>query len=317
MPEASQVGLRAAALAMMLAALTFLLSWLTRLPGLPADVQHDFLVWGLGHVLQLVSTGALMAMWAMLLAPVLGGSPVSPGAARMLFASLVLPWTAAPLFALQGGGSLAYRDGFTQLMRWCLFPVESVFLLLCLRAVVRAWRAGRIRAVTLGDSRLSAFLVSAALTLLGFGLGAAIRGSNTMVPAHYHAAVGAVTVAFMAAAYVLLPAFGISIPRGWATRAAARQSALYGLGMLVFTTGFAIAGAHGMGRKMYGAEQSARGLAESIGLGLMGLGGLVAIAGGVLFLVIVSVAWWSASRAGHASGGVTIEASGRLPYEAR
>ena len=82
----------------------------------------------------------------------------------------------------------------------------------------------------LADPRISAFAVSAGLTVLGFGLGAAIRGSNTMVPAHYHASVGGVTVAFMAATYLLLPAFRFAIPTLRLRRAAAWQPALYGVG---------------------------------------------------------------------------------------
>jgi heme/copper-type cytochrome/quinol oxidase subunit 1 len=62
--------------------------------------------------------------------------------------------------------------------------------------------------------------------------------------------------------------------------------------MLIFTSGFALAGAHGMGRKIYGAEQATRGAAQSAGLALMGIGGLVAVVGGVLFLAIVLTAWW-------------------------
>ena len=46
-----------------------------------------------------------------------------------------------------------------------------------------------------------------------------------------------------------------------------------------------------MGRKVYGAEQALRSAAETLGLGIMGVGGLVAIAGGVLFLSIVAVVW--------------------------
>jgi hypothetical protein len=296
MPGASRAGLRAIALAFGLAALTFAISAMRLTPGLPGDVRHEFLVWGVGHALQLVSTIGMVTVWSILLTPVLGSAPVSGAAATALFASFVLPWTIAPLFALQGTESLAYRHGFTHLMRWCLFPVVSLFLLMCLGAVVRAWRAGRIGPSTLRDPRFSAFLVSVALTLLGFGLGAAIRGSNTMVPAHYHASVGAVTVAFMAATWVLLPAFRVPIAPGWPARAATWQSAVYGLGMLVFAGGFALAGAHGMGRKMYGAEQAARGAAETAGLVLMGVGGLLAIAGGILFLVIVALSFWRRGR---------------------
>ena len=113
-----------------------------------------------------------------------------------------------------------------------------------------------------------------------------------MVPAHYHASVGAVTVAFMAACYPVLASFGLGLPSLRLRRAAAVQPLLYGGGMLLFAAGFALAGAYGMGRKVYGAEQATRGLAESLGLGLMGAGGLVAIAGGLLFLVVVAMAWW-------------------------
>jgi heme/copper-type cytochrome/quinol oxidase subunit 1 len=112
-----------------------------------------------------------------------------------------------------------------------------------------------------------------------------------MVPAHYHASVGAVTVAFMAGTWLLLPAYRTPVPERL-RRAAAWQPVVYGAGMLVFAVGFAVAGAHGMGRKVYGAEQAARGAAETLGLSLMGLGGFVAIAGGVLFLAIACAAWW-------------------------
>ena len=296
MPGAAHAGLRAIALALSLAAITLTVTAVTSPASLAPDVRFDRLVWGIGHVLQLVSVIGMVTVWILLLTPVLGSAPVSAPAAGALFLALVLPWTVAPLLALAGSDSAAYLQGFTALMRWCVFPITSVFLLRCATAIVRAWRGGRLSARSLRDPRLSAFLVSAALTLLGFVLGAAIRGSNTMVPAHYHAALSAVTVAFMAATFVLLPIFGVAIPRGWAERAAAWQPPLYGLGMLIFASGFALAGAHGMGRKIYGAEQAARGVAQTIGLALMGIGGLVAVAGGVLFLVIVLTAWWRVLR---------------------
>jgi hypothetical protein len=296
MAPAAQAGLRAIALALGLAAITLAFTALTMPAHADAGVRFDRLVWGIGHVLQLVSVIGMISVWIVLLTPVLGAAPVSAPAARALFLALVLPWSAAPLFALAGADSVAYLLGFTALMRWCVFPVTGVFLLLCGTALVRAWRAGALPARSFGDPRVSSFLVSAALTLLGFVLGAAIRGANTMVPAHYHAALSAITVAFMAMTFVLLPVFGVAIPRGWAARAAAWQAPLYGLGMLIFASGFALAGSHGMGRKLYGAEQAARGAAQSVGLALMGAGGLIAVTGGVLFLAIVLTAWWRALR---------------------
>ncbi|MFN7135394.1 MAG: hypothetical protein ACK4N5_25190, partial [Myxococcales bacterium] len=77
-------------------------------------------------------------------------------------------------------------------------------------------------------------------------------------------------------------------------RLAAVQPALFGVGQAVFAIGFGLAGAYGMGRKAYGHEQLARGLPETLGLAVMGLGGLLAVAGGLLFLWIVVASWRSA-----------------------
>ena len=130
-----------------------------------------------------------------------------------------------------------------------------------------------------------------------------------MVPAHYHASIGAVTAAFMAFTYPLLSALGA--PGGRFRSAGTWQPALYGAGQMVFAAGFGIAGSAGMGRKTYGNEQHARGLVETIGLGVMGAGGLVAIAGGVLFLAIAINAWRSA-RAPRKDSAT--EVTGRLPW---
>jgi hypothetical protein len=295
-PGSVRAGFRAMAASLVLAAITFGLTWLNQPSGLETEVYYDLLVWGGGHVLQLVCSVAMVSIWLLLLSSALGSAPVSHSAARALFVALVLPWTLAPLLTLQGTWSSAYRVGFTHLMQWGIFPVVSVFGVLCTTALVRARRNSALGPRGLGDPRIMAFGVSAGLTLLGFGLGAAIRGSNTMVPAHYHASVGGVTVAFMAATYVLLPAFGLSIPRVWLRRASGWQPVLYGAGMLLFAGGFALAGAYGMERKVYGAEQAARGMAETIGLGMMGVGGFVAIAGGLLFLCGVAAAWWHGAR---------------------
>jgi len=288
---AARAGLRCAAAALLLAGITFLISWTTLPSGVAPEVHYELLVWGGGHVLQLACTSAMLAVWLMLLASLLGRSPVSTPAARALFASMFAPWILAPLLALEGSFSASYRSGFTHLMQWSIFPVVLIFATRCASALWKVWRAGELGAADLRDPRLTGFVVSAALTLLGFGLGAAIRGSNTMVPAHYHASIGGVTAAFMSITYLLLPALGFEIASPRMRRAAAWQPAIYGVGQMVFASGFALAGMFGMGRKSYGAEQAARGLAETIGLGVMGIGGFIAVAGGLLFIGLVVAIW--------------------------
>jgi cytochrome c oxidase subunit 1 len=291
LPDAARIGLRATALALVLAALTFAISWANTVPGLSADVYYELVMWGGGHVLQLTCSVALVTVWMILLHSAFGRSPISRNAAAILLFAMIAPWIFSPLLAMSGTSSGAYREGFTDLMRWSIFPVVSLFLFSCFRELVRQQRSGRFGFASLGDPRISGFLVSAALTILGFGLGAAIRGSNTMVPAHYHASIGGVTAAFMTLSYLMLGAFGLAPATPRLKRAAAWQPVVYGAGQMVFASGFALAGAYGMSRKAYGAEQAARGLGETIGLAVMGIGGFIAVIGGVLFLVVVAVVW--------------------------
>jgi len=171
--------------------------------------------------------------------------------------------------------------------------VLGLFLFACVRLLFEELRAGRAK---LADPRISGFLVSALLTLLGFGLGAGIRGSNTMIPAHYHASIGGITAAFMTVTYPMLRAFGFSLRTRRLQNAAAWQPVAYGVGQMIFASGFALAGIYGMSRKAYGAEQAGRGLGESIGLGVMGVGGLIAVGGGLLFLGIVARIWRQGSE---------------------
>ena len=62
---------------------------------------------------------------------------------------------------------------------------------------------------------------------------------------------------------------------------------LYGAGQLLHIIGLVWSGGYGVQRKVAGADQVLRSTAEVAGMGLMGLGGLLAIIGGMLFVVIV------------------------------
>ncbi len=281
-PDAARPGLRTAALAVLFAVLTFAASASAMPEGLPAEGRYELLFWGGGHVLQVASVAAMLAVWVMLLAPELPEPPVSRGQAVMLFGVLLVPAAAAPVLALQGPQHGWVHGAFTHGMRWCIFPPVLAFLALCARGLWRARRAGRLGPLT---PRRLAFFASAALTVAGFVLGALISGANTTVPAHYHASIGAVTAAFMGVTAPLLAELGCPSPSPRLTRAMRWQPAVFGAGQLVFACGFALAGAQGMARKTYGAEQHIRTAAEWVGLTVMGLGGLVAMAGGLVFLV--------------------------------
>lgn len=308
-PDA-RIGLRACAIATFAAALTFYGAWLSTPRELENAAYYELIAWGGGHVLQLASETAMLSVWLILIGTILKRPVLSRGKAAFLFGLLVTPHLAMPAFTLAGTSSALYYNGATQLMRWGIFPAVLTmlgFILWELKKTSHVW--------SWRDPRLVGFATSASLTVTGFILGAMIRGSNTMIPAHYHAAIGAVTVSFMTVALVLIapqrfglkatPLFHTDVIKYDTSRTAthtnyethrtskdrysrlfALQPVLFGVGQLVFAIGFAMAGAHGMGRKVYGAEQAVRGVWDWLGLSIMGLGGLVAVAGGLAFIFI-------------------------------
>jgi cytochrome c oxidase subunit I len=109
------------------------------------------------------------------------------------------------------------------------------------------------------------------------------------IPAHYHGCIVGITLAFMGLAYHLLPRLGFRAP---SERLATWQPYVYGVGQFLHITGLVWSGGYGVQRKVAGTEQVLGSLQEVAGMGLMGLGGLIAILGGLLFLVVVARAVW-------------------------
>jgi heme/copper-type cytochrome/quinol oxidase subunit 1 len=132
---------------------------------------------------------------------------------------------------------------------------------------------------------LRAALLSSVLLFAAGGLiGIFISGSNVRIPAHYHGCIVGVTLALMGVVYKLLPALGYGTPQG---RLASGQPWLYAVGQLMHIVGLVWSGGYGVQRKVAGAEQVLHSTAEVAGMGLMGLGGAIAIVGGLLFVVVV------------------------------
>ena len=104
------------------------------------------------------------------------------------------------------------------------------------------------------------------------------------MPAHYHGSIVGVTLAFMGVVYLLLPRLGFAAV---SPRLAAWQAWLYDGGQMLHIAGLLWSGGYGVQRKVAGADQGLGGFGQIAGMGLMGLGGLVAIVGGLLFVVIV------------------------------
>jgi cytochrome c oxidase subunit 1 len=254
--------------------------------GLPASyggkLYYELLFWGAGHVLQFTWTLLMLAAWLWLAS--LSGAPVplSPRVTALLFGvGLVTVFTTPLIYLAWNVTAIEHQKLFTWQMR---FGGGLAILPMALAVVAALLRAGPARDPAARPLR-AALVASLALFAAGGVIGFLIRGSDVRIPAHYHGAIVGITLAMMGLAYALLPRLNIGTP---SPRLATWQAWLYGSGQLVHIVGLVWSGGYGVQRKVAGAEQVLRTPQEVAGMSLMAVGGLVAVAGGVLFLVVVS-----------------------------
>ena len=285
---ALRFGLNAAAVSAAVALLAFAWSY----AAVPAEIERkayfEVLFWGGGHVLQFTWTLLMFAAWLWLADATGARNPLSPRIAILLFGIALASVFATPIIYL--AHDVVSVEQY-RLQTWLMRIGGGLAIVPFALAV--AWSVANGPRASAATAPLKAALVWS-LVLFGAGglIGLAISGSNVKIPAHYHGSIVGVTLAFMGLVYYLLPRMGFGRPQG---RLARLQPALYGGGQLLHIAGLLWSGGYGVQRKAAGAEQALRTTEQIAGMGLMGLGGLLAVAGGILFAVVVVRSLWTSS----------------------
>lgn len=240
---------------------------------------YELLFWGGGHTLQFVHVQLMLVSW-LWLATVSGiTSRLTPRVVLFLFVIGLAPallTVIAYRFEIESGDHI---QTMTWLMQYggglAALPIGLIILL----NLVSSYRSEK------GMSAERSSLLSS-MILFGVGgiIGFMIQGSNVTVPAHYHGSIVAVTLAYMGVTYHILPLLGFQRPHG---RMVVLQPWFYGTGQLLHVIGLAWSGGYGVQRKTAGESQGLDAMEKVAGMGLMGLGGLIAVVGGILFLIIV------------------------------
>ena len=279
---ALQFGSTLAALTTAAAIAAFIASW----AGIPAEMDgqayFEFLFWGGGHVLQFTHTLLMMVAWVVLAHASGCRFELTPRLTLTFLIIMALPIITVPfLYIAHDIISPGHRLAFTELMKYgglsCL-PLGLAVLVSLLKAGKPGKEFGNE-----GRYLRSALLSSLGLFAVGGALGFMISGLDIVIPAHYHGSTVGVTIAFMGLSYYLLPRLGFgAIP----VRMASWQPYLYGGGQLLHIIGLAWSGGYGVQRKTAGLAQGVDRLGEVAGMGLMGLGGLISVIGGLLFLIV-------------------------------
>jgi cytochrome c oxidase subunit 1 len=280
--SALQLGSALGGVITLVAIASLIASWAGIPDTMDGEIYYEYLFWGNGHVLQFTHTMMMMIAWIVLAEASGCRFELTPRLALAFLLILALPVITVPfLYFAHDIVSPGHRLAFTELMKYgglsCL-PLGLATLV----SVVKAGPPGP-QAPPEAPYLRSALLASMTLFAVGGVLGFLISGLDIVIPAHYHGSTVGVTIAFMGTCYYLLPRLGFgALP----ARLAWWQPVLYGGGQLLHILGLAWTGGYGVQRKTAGLAQGVDRLGEVAGMGLMGLGGLISVIGGLLFLVV-------------------------------
>lgn len=281
---ALRFGILSSGIIALFAIFAFIWSFHLLPPQIDGQQFYELGFWGGGHVLQFVHTQILLVCWLLLAVALKPDFSISKPLLYSLFGIGSLTALATPLpYFLFEVTSAEYREFFTQGMIAAggIAPIILALFVIPVLWKSRAERKGVNRALW------ASLVMSVILFLYGGFLGSLIQGQNIVIPAHYHGSIVGVTLAFMGISYLLLPRFGYRNVAGW--RMAFWQPLVYGFGQLMHISGLAYSGGYGgLQRKTPcggGIE-----LAPDIkaAMGFMGGGGVLAIIGGLMFVIVVA-----------------------------
>lgn len=220
---------------------------------------YEYTFWGGGHVMQFVYTQLMVVAWLELSKPVNEKWKKICLWAPVIFAAI----STAYIYIAHKVESAEYTTLFTKQMIWgaSLAAFGIGVMLIKARQMNLAVKLSMLL-FTLGG-----VLGHAAWNKLSQG------DSTTIIPAHYHASVMAVTIALMGLTYKML---GRNV---WKT-----QLILYFVGQSMHVVSMAVMGFHGASRKTPGdmGEHTHKIWAQT-----MDTGGLIVLIGGIMFVVTV------------------------------
>lgn len=250
----------------------------------PSRIMHEHLFWGGGHLLQFLNCLLMLTGWYVLARDLFGRDVIDPDAFRLsvalvgLFALLALPF-----YFVFDPFSAEQTEAFRRLQFLLAFPS----LLIAVQGLLGVVRHAQVRSLPWRDPGFMALVLSPVAFGVGGIMGLLITGSDTRTPAHYHGVIAGVNLACMGLMLTYcLPRLDRPVSSGTGLRL---QITLFGLGQLLGSIGLFLAGGYGAPRKTpSGVVELANGAV--IGMTLHGIGALLAIIGGVMFVATVLTA---------------------------
>jgi cytochrome c oxidase subunit 1 len=279
--------------------------------------------WGLGHMSQQVNVCAMVSVWYLLGTLTTGSKPLSEAVCRGAFLLYIvfINLASAHHILVDPGVSAGWKIWNTSYAMYLAVLASMIHGFTVPASIEVAMRKkgfnrglfGWLTNAPWSNPGFSGFFLS--LVIFGFGGGITgvvlgtqqinIMAHNTLrIPGHFHVTVaGGTALAFMALTFYLVP---LIFQREFYAKALCRlQPWLFGIGISIFAIGMSFAGSYGVPRRHWDVDFSGAQFAVGfdsgahVMLGLMGIGGVIAFTGLLLFVVLVVAAvFFGRSNAG-------------------
>lgn len=243
-----------------------------------SHAYNEDLFWGGGHVLQFSNVALLLVSWYLIGGLTLKRPFISPAKFQSVMIALVgLTLFPVSAYVLYDMFTADQREIFTDMQYLMALPTVLV-------AVLGVMTLMRARPLPFNDAAFLCLVLSFIVFGTGGFLGLFVDGTDTRTPAHYHGMIGGINLAFMGIFFsFILPLLNRAPTPGRKLRALVH---LYAWGQILASTGLFLAGGYGAPRKTAGAEQGIQEMGAFIGLYLNGIGALIAVIGGIMFIWI-------------------------------
>lgn len=246
------------------------------------EYYYELLFWSGGHVLQFLYTHVFMLVW-LFFTKILTNNRLRFARIYnyLLYLNIFLAALALIGHVLYDITSFEFREFYTNHMKYAggIAPVSVMVLtgwemIFCHAELVLASHEipKPVRDDTVSTSIKAAMICSAILFLSGGFIGFLISGTDVTIPAHYHGSIVGISLCFMGLAYY------ICYPN---KRVSTAPLYIITIGQIMHIGGLAFAGGYGVLRKAPGLELN---FSAKLAMGIMGVGGAIAIIGGLMFV---------------------------------
>ena len=327
-----------AAVTLLHGAIIYIPTFLWSLDLMNVDPQMYRLIWwGLGHSSQQINVAAMVSIWYLLGALTVGAVVLNEKVSRTAFVLYVLFISMAsahhllvdpgmgPAWKVWNTSYFMYMAVLASMIHGFTVPAGTE-LGMRLRGATQGL-FGWLKRAPWGDPGFS----SLALSIVVFGFVGGITGvtfgteqiniiaHNTLrIPGHFHATVVSGTaMAFMGITYYVIP---LIFRREVAFyRLAKIQPYVFALGMLIFSMAMTFAGTFGVPRRHWDIGfnqalfQPEFSPAVNLIIGVMAVGGLIAIAGGAIYIVVTVVSVFFGRRMAADDSGLGATGRGLPP----